>query len=77
MISLNYFHSCTVADRIDLSIPFLDECLPTIDNHALAFLLLPFLLLPSSEDEEALWRNFKFLISRILYDKCSLLQSKF
>ena len=62
-ISLHYFHSYAIADRIDFFGLFEESMHSQSLNLALAFMLLP-----SLEDEEALRKNFKILIARCLYD---------
>jgi L1 cell adhesion molecule like protein len=72
-ISLHYFHSYAIADRIDFS-NLSEESGHSFDlgNDALAFMLLP-----SLEDEEALRKNFKILIARCLYDNIPFFKTTF
>ncbi len=62
--SFHYFHSYAAADRVDFSqLPSEVPSAVNLSNCAQALLLLP-----SLEDEEALRKNFKVLISRVLCD---------
>ena len=71
--SLHYFHSYAIADRINFS-NLSQETQPSrsLNSHTQALLLLP-----SLEDEEALKKNFKILISRILYDNIPFFRTSF
>ena len=71
-ISLHYFHSYAIADRIDFSGLSEETQSLNLDNEALAFMLLP-----SLEDEEALRKNFKILIARCLYDNVPFFKTTF
>ena len=70
--SLHYFHSYAIADRINFS-NLSQETQPSrsLNSHTQALLLLP-----SLEDEEALKKNFKILISRILYDNIPFFRTR-
>ena len=71
--SLHYFHSYAIADRINFS-NLSQETQPSrsLNSHTQALLLLP-----SLEDEEALKKNFKILISRFLYDNLPFFRTSF
>ena len=61
-ISLHYFHSYAVLDRIDLSglsDSYVASCLPSPRNIAAS-------LLPSEPDDQSLKRHFSILVSRVL-----------
>ena len=61
--SIHYFHSYAVADRIDFSsLPETTPPLPIVDVQQLAASLLP-----SSDDDVALRKNFATLVSHILF----------
>lgn len=71
--SLHYFHSYAIADRIDFSnLSEESKYSTSLDNHALASMLLP-----SLEDEESLRKNFKVIVSRILYDNIHFIKYTF
>jgi len=57
-VSLHYFHSCAVGDRIDLS--FLSDIAPSHIS------LSPTAILPSVDDLDASKMSFKFLLAGIL-----------
>ena len=71
-ISLHYFHSYAVADRIDFSKLSDQSSVKDLEKEAKALLMLP-----SLEDEEALRQNFKILISRILCDNVPFFKASF
>ena len=70
--SLHYFNSYAIADRINFSTLSDKAMIFHHDNHALAMMLLP-----SLEDEEALHKNFRILIARILYDNLPFFKATF
>ena len=61
-VSLHYFHACAILDRVDdsgLEDTVLPTCLPSPQSIART-------ILPSSNDDKMLHRNFTILVSRVL-----------
>ena len=71
--SIHYFHYYAVADRIDFS-GLSDQVIPTLQQDSAKIAVS---LLPTDEDDLAIWDNICVLLSRILYENMEFFKVSF